>query len=67
MATSSLKTTRIPLTSSPEKGHFLPIKTSVTVASKLKKATFPLQVLWSLDLRAKMMLPGCITLSETTV
>ncbi|KAK8582969.1 hypothetical protein V6N13_069735 [Hibiscus sabdariffa] len=44
MATSNLKTTRIPLTSSPEKAHFLPIKTSVTVASKLKKATVPLQV-----------------------
>ncbi|GMI70861.1 hypothetical protein HRI_000755400 [Hibiscus trionum] len=44
MATSSLKTMRSPLTTSPEKGHLLPIKTPVKVASKLKTATVPLQV-----------------------
>ncbi|KAK8567570.1 hypothetical protein V6N13_105529 [Hibiscus sabdariffa] len=44
MATSNLKTARIPLATSLGKTPSLPIKTSVTVATKLKTATVPLQV-----------------------
>ncbi|GMI87656.1 hypothetical protein HRI_002434900 [Hibiscus trionum] len=44
MASSNLKTMRSPLPTSFGKGHLLPIKTPVTVTTKLKTATVPLQV-----------------------
>ncbi|XVF02833.1 hypothetical protein REPUB_Repub04eG0208400 [Reevesia pubescens] len=44
MASSNLKTIRSPLTTAVEKGHLLPIKTSVLVATKTKTAIVPLQV-----------------------